>query len=335
MSRSSRLAFVLLLGSSLAACASPLGVEGGKRAVKVVGHSETTGMDPIATAAFWGTRYDREPTNPDVAVAFSRSLRAIENNEESLRVIKHAHVRIGDQPAVLLELGKSLIANDRPHEAVRPIERSIALGLTEDWSAYSAWGVALDRVGEHKAARVQYDRALSLAPDKAQILNNKGLSFALDGNRLMAEKTLRTATAAPDGTARIRQNFALVLALAGNKSEAERLARSDLPPALADNNVRYFRNLVAQPVYWQGLDPSAAELPQFDDEPAVASTTLRAKPIPEPVPSPTPGRIRPPERATPAPADTDEPPENTPSAEEVLGDVRADAATGAPQALAF
>jgi Flp pilus assembly protein TadD len=272
---------------------------GADRAEAVTGQSDTFGMDPIAEAAYWGTRYDRAPTDPKVAVSYSKALRTVENNQESLRVIRHASLRIGEHADVSLELGKSLIANDRPHEAVRPIERAIALGKSDDWAAYSAYGVALDRIGEHRKAREQYDRALALAPNNAHVLNNKGLSYALQGKRDMAEQTLRVATATPGGTAKVRQNLALVLALSGKADEAERLARSDLPPSVADGNAAYFRQLVAQPAYWTDLSAADAELPDFGDDPGTISFTTRSEPVPEPHPSPTPHRIK---KPAPAPA---------------------------------
>ncbi|WOI53569.1 hypothetical protein [Parvularcula sp. LCG005] len=295
-----------VLAIALNGCAT-VGQKSGLQAdqVQVVGHSETTGMDPIAAAAYWGTRYDRTPTDPAVAVAFSKALRAVDNNEESLRVIRHASVRVPDNAELLLEMGKSLIANDRAHEALRPIEQAIALGKSNDWSAFSAYGVALDKVGEHKQAQLQYDRALSIAPDKAQILNNKGLSYALDGRKDLAEMTLRTATSNPGGTARIRQNFALVLAMSGKTAEAERLARSDLPPSIADNNVSYYRTLVAQPVYWQNLEGGNVDLPDFGDDPAGISTTPMARPIPDPADAPR-IRQRPAPTPEPKPAPADE-----------------------------
>lgn len=253
-----------------------------KDQIQVVGHTQTHGMDPIASAAYWGTRYDRAPTDPVVAVAYSKALRVVENNKEALRVIQHAAVRVGDDPDILLETGKALIASDRAHEAVRPIQSAIALGKRDDWSAYSALGVAYDKIGKHKWARQQYDLALGLAPNKAQVLNNKGLSFALQGNKVMAERVLRTATAGPEGTARIRQNLALVLALSGQRQEAERLARSDLPPAVADQNVTYYQQLVAQPARWQDLNRDNIDLPTFGDEGETASMAPRSTPIPDP-----------------------------------------------------
>lgn len=241
------------------------------------------GLDPIAAAAFWGTRYDANPRDAQVAVRFSAALRAVQNDEEALRVIGQAAARGEDDPRVKLELAKALIANDRAHEAVRPAEQAIAGGLHEDWSAYSTYGVALDKIGRHRQARAQYDRALALDADNARVLNNKGLSFALSGDAREAESTLRTAAALPGGSARVRQNLALVLGLSGRTTEAEMLARSDLPPAVASGNVAYFQSLVGQPAYWGNLDRRAAELPDFGDEAVPVSV-----PVPAPVPSPAP-----------------------------------------------
>ncbi|MEM6650152.1 MAG: tetratricopeptide repeat protein [Pseudomonadota bacterium] len=263
-----------------------------KRNIAVVGHSETHGMDPIAAAAYWGTRFDRNPNDAEIVVAFSKALRAVDNNQEAFRVMNQAQMRIPDNADILLEMGKVFIANDQPDRALRPIEQAIAMGKFEDWSAYSAYGVALDQTGQHKKARMQYDRALGLAPDQAQILNNKGLSYALQGKHDLAELTLQTATANAGGTARMRQNYALVLALGGNTEEAERLARSDLPPTVASNNASYYRSLVAQPVAWQDLSRSDLQQPDFGDDPANVSFTPRSTPVPEPVPSPTPYRLK-------------------------------------------
>ena len=286
-----RTAAVALL-VALPGCATAVpGNNADKNGIDVVSQPEPDHMDPIAKAAFWGTRYDRDPSNVEAAVTFSRALRAVDNNDEALRVMRQISARTEANADVMLELGKTLIANDRAHEAIRPIEQSIANGKYEDWSAFSAYGVALDLIGEHQSARVQYDKALELAPNKAKILNNKGLSFALSGRHQFAEATLRDATSG-GGTARIRQNYALILALHGKTGEAERLARSDLPPRVADGNVRYFQQLVAAPAYWGELDRNDLEMPDFGDDPETISLAPRGTPVPEPTPSPTPGLIK-------------------------------------------
>lgn len=267
-----------------------LGISGESKAEKtfretlgvVPGSGDPSTMDPVARAAFWGTRYDRAPNKVENIVEFSKALRMVNSTEESLKVMKQAVNTHGDKAAIQLELGKSLIANDRAFEAVRPLEKAIALGRGDDWSAYNSYGVALDSIGEHAEARKNYDRALVMAGAKrGVILNNKGLSYALDKDLTAAERTLRSATLSPDGTARIRQNLALVLGFKGRTAEAERLARSDLPPRIADNNAAYFRALVSQPAYWDQTHADNVVMPVFDG-PGLPSQPESGQPLPQP-----------------------------------------------------
>ncbi len=232
------------------------------------------GMDPIAAAAFWGTRYNTDQSVPDVAVKFSQSLRKIGSNEEAVGVMQKTAAMHPNHIGVSLEYGKVLVESGRAFEAVRHLETAAAAS-PNDWRAMSAYGVALDQIGEHDAARVKYDRALALSPDQVIVLNNKGLSFALEGDLTKARMTLREAATRAGADSRIRQNLALVLALSGEMREAERLARSDLPPIVADNNVDVFRQLMNQPAYWEEYAKGGAETPDFNSAP---SAPLRPAP---------------------------------------------------------
>ncbi|MEK7266841.1 MAG: hypothetical protein AAB227_12170, partial [Pseudomonadota bacterium] len=112
-----------------------------------------------------------------------------------------------------------------------------------------------------------------------------GLSFALDGDLSQAKSILRAAATMRGADARIRQNLALVLAMKGEMREAERLARSDLPPQIADQNIDYFRALVNQPAYWQELAADNVETPSFEAKPAAAPKAApkpaKAEPAPQ------------------------------------------------------
>jgi len=248
-------------------------------------HAASEGMDPIAAAAFWGTRYNTNQSDPNAAVRFSASLRKIGSVDEAAGIMQKASGLHEDNADVSLEYGKVLVESGRAFEAVRHLENAVA-EMPTDWSAVSAYGVALDQIGEHAAARVKYNRALALAPSAVTVLNNKGLSYALEGDLSMARATLRQAASKAGGDARIRQNLALVLALSGDMQGAERLARSDLPPRVANNNIDYFRQLMNQPAYWGEYAASNADTPDFDDVPAAPLTPrptpqLREEPKPE------------------------------------------------------
>lgn len=243
--------------------------------------ADASSLDPIAAAAFWGTRYDREPQNPEAAVRYSSALRKIGSTRESVKVMSKAATRAPQNPDVNVELGKALVEDGRAFEAVRYFETALA-ARHDDWRALSAYGVALDQIGEHEMARLKYDAALRISPDAVSVMSNKGLSYALSGDLAQAVDTLRGAVTNRRGDARIRQNLALVLAIKGDLKEAERLARSDLPPQLAEQNIAYFRSLMNQPAYWQDYADGSVDVPSFDETPSAPATSPSKKPQPLP-----------------------------------------------------
>ncbi len=253
--------------------------------------SANADMDPIAAAAFWGSRYDQNPRDVNAAVAYSAALRKINSNEEAVKVITRAANANPEVASANLEAGKALVEAGRAFEAVRYFEVAAEL-LPNDWRTLSAFGVALDQIGEHELARAKYDVALAFTPNAPLILNNKGLSYALSGDLEAAKKTLRAAATARGADARVRQNLALVLALKGEMGEAERLARSDLPPQIADQNIDYFRALMNQPAYWQEFAADNVETPSFDapvvDAPAEKKVAAPKKAAAKPEPVATP-----------------------------------------------
>lgn len=254
-------------------------------------------MDPVAAAAYWGARYDRNPKDIDAAIAYSGALRKISSNEEAVKVMTRVANANPEHPGANLEAGKTLVEAGRAFEAVRYLEKATELA-PQDWRTFSAYGVALDQIGEHKLARTKYDMALVFAPDTPMIMNNKGLSFALDGDLTQAKAILRAAATMRGSDARIRQNLALVLAMKGEMREAERLARSDLPPQIADQNIDYFRALMNQPAYWQELAADNVETPSFDagpvaEAPKAAPEPAKTEPVPQLKEEPKPEEKKP------------------------------------------
>ncbi|KAK0349197.1 hypothetical protein LTR94_034112, partial [Friedmanniomyces endolithicus] len=56
-----------------------------------------------------------------------------------------------------------------------------------------------------------------------------------------AETLLRRAAAQPTASAKVRQNLAMVLGLQGKMGEAEQILRRELPPAQAEQNLRWLQ----------------------------------------------------------------------------------------------
>lgn len=277
---------IILVGcaaGALAACANSVNGGAALSDDLLAGQADivaTDGMDPIAEAAFWGARFDSDPSNPDIAVKYGRALRRIGSLAEAVSVLERAQPRFPEHLGVRAELGKALTAHARAFEGVRHLEY-VATQKRDDWTVLSAYGVALDQIGDHEAAQTQYRAALALTPQNITLLNNKGLSHALAGDLGEAERTLREAAAHPDAPATTRQNLALILGLKGDFDDAERLARADLPPPVAENNIAYYRSLLSQPAYWrelQSMDGGDEPASMADNASAdeALSATLRA-----------------------------------------------------------
>jgi Flp pilus assembly protein TadD len=83
------------------------------------------------------------------------------------------------------------------------------------------------------------------------VLSNLGLSYVLMKDLKDAESTLRLAVAQPKAEPKVRQNLALVVGLEGRFAEAEKIASADLPPAEAEANVTYLREMLAQKSSWK------------------------------------------------------------------------------------
>ena len=74
-------------------------------------------MDPVAAAAYWGTRYDRNPNDLSAAVSYSAALRKISSVEEAVKVMTRAANAHPDDAEVNLEAGKALVAASPDLEA--------------------------------------------------------------------------------------------------------------------------------------------------------------------------------------------------------------------------
>ncbi|HEY4736562.1 MAG TPA: tetratricopeptide repeat protein, partial [Xanthobacteraceae bacterium] len=153
----------------------------------------------------------RNPKNMPVLAAYGRALAEAGNYPQALDALSRAHSP--DQP---------------------------------DWRILNAQGAVLDQMGQHAEAQRIYSSALKIVPDEPSVLSNLGLSYALMKDLKRAEETLRRAVAQPTASPKVRQNLALVVGLRGRFTEAEAIARAELPEAEAAANVDYLRQMLAQ-----------------------------------------------------------------------------------------
>jgi Flp pilus assembly protein TadD len=126
---------------------------------------------------------------------------------------------IAGVPGDPLSQGRALLANGYTNEAVAELSVAAVTGpdLVE---ANNLLGLAYDRRGQHKQAREFYERALSVEPQNAQVLNNLGHSLYLDDRYAAALARLKDAARLAPADTRVAGNLALVYGRLGKYDEA-------------------------------------------------------------------------------------------------------------------
>lgn len=182
--------------------------------------------DPVADA---DTASANLPSTLDGEIARAHMLRTKGNYADAAKALAQLMLVAPDNPQVVSEYGKALTEEGRPQEAVPFLKRALEL-QANDWTVYSALGVAYDQIDDHTKARQEYEQALALRPGAPEILNNYAVSRMLAGDLDGAQKLLAQASAADGSNDKIANNLAL---LATMKHPASVLAAAHAPePAL-------------------------------------------------------------------------------------------------------
>jgi len=175
--------------------------------------------DPLKRASFWGEEYRKNPQDAMNTVKFMQSLRAIGSHERVMEVASQALPIHPQNHEILLELGRSFMAQNKADQAAAAFVRSADFAPIDQAAPLAALGVAFDRLERHEDAQEAYREALLREPERMSTLSNYGLSLALTGDLVSAEVQLRKAAALPSATSQVRQNLALILGLQGRYDE--------------------------------------------------------------------------------------------------------------------
>ena len=248
---------LLALASSLALGACATGGLGGP--VASIGGPSTvlpsTDSERRLFTQNWGQRFDADAGDKVGALNYARGLRSLDEYAQAAAVLQQAAIKHPNDLEVLGAYGKALADDGRLDEAAVVLSHA----HTPDhpnWSILSAQGAVADRMGDHAQAQRYYQSALKIVPGEPSVLSNLGLSYALDKQLNLAEQTMRQAVASPGADDRVRQNFAMVLALEGKFTDAKDLQKRDLSPADGAADVAQMQQTVA-PVRMgrSGLNP--------------------------------------------------------------------------------
>jgi Flp pilus assembly protein TadD len=207
----------------------------------------------------WGERYRANPKDPEAAMSYAQGLRNNGQRSQAVAVLEQASIANPKHMPLLGAYGRALADVGNYQQALDVLGRAHQPDQP-DWRILSVQGAVLDQMGRHEDAQRYYATALKIVPDEPSVLSNLGLSYALSKDLVRAESTLRRAAAQSKVDPRVRQNLALVVGLQGRFSEAEGIARADLPSEEAASNVAYLRQMLAQQNGWK--EPVASAKPK-------------------------------------------------------------------------
>lgn len=188
-----------------------------------------------------GKRYEADPGNAGVALAYGSALRATGQSAQAVAVLEKAAILHSSDKDILGAFGRALADAGRLNQALEVLSKAHR-PEQPDWTILNAQGAILDQMGRGQEARNYYQTALKITPNEPAILSNLGLSYVLEKDLKQAETVLKLAASQPRATARVRQNLALVYVLQGRQAEAVAALTGDLGPEGAKQAVADLSN---------------------------------------------------------------------------------------------
>ena len=208
MTRSTfRLAALSLLLSSVAIDASAQGLFGWRS--KSNDATEQSAAPPSNTAKS-NRPQEATPSDLNSALAKAQISRRVGDFAEATKILSQLVLFAPDDPRVLGEYGKTLTAQGKSDDALAFLERAIQI-QQNDWSLYSALGIAHDQKGEYKQAQTAYAFALQMKPGETAVLNNAALSYMQAGDLDTAEQMIQQASATTTAEDKPRIDYTMAL----------------------------------------------------------------------------------------------------------------------------
>ena len=180
---------------------------------------------------------EAEPQNPDATFGMAETMLAVANYPAALDYYNALDKNETYRGRAFQGEGIALLSLGQHEQSAVLLRKAVAVDA-KLWRAWNALGRALDGQGKYDEARINYDRALEIAPNSGVVLNNRGVSNMLAGRYADAEKDLREAITQDRDLKRARGNLRLALAWQGKYAEAlADVSRIDAPIVL--NNIGY------------------------------------------------------------------------------------------------
>ena len=163
------------------------------------------------------------PNNLDGEIRRAQLLRAAGDLEGATHALAQLMLVAPDDPRVVGEYGKVLVQEGRTAESLAFLERAVEL-QPNNWTFYSALGVAYDQAKQRTKAAAAYQHALALKPGEPTVLNNYAMNEMLAGHLDRAQALLREAQAHGADNPKIAANLAMIAAMHGGTAPATAVA---------------------------------------------------------------------------------------------------------------
>ena len=230
-----------------------------------------------------GGKSDNAPMDLNTALMKAQLSRKTGDFAEASKILSQLVLFAPDDSRVMGEYGKTLAAQGKSDDALAFLDRAIQI-RPDDWTFYSAAGVAYDQKGLYPLAQENYARALQLKPGEPSVLNNAALSYMQVGDLDTAEQMIRQAAATSTDKSRIEYTIALV-----ERAKASRPQRSAPIPAPVVSEPAPQAPAVVASVAPAPQPPQATYIPEPPpaepitnyDAPAIESSAL--PPLEEPI----------------------------------------------------
>jgi Flp pilus assembly protein TadD len=252
-------AVAVLAASGLSACTNTGALKGTSDPI-TTGSTAAGGGVPaepsVKQMATTRQAWEADRTSVPKGLAYAGELMKFDQDREALQVVSTVADANPNDMQLASYYGKILIQSGEFADGEKQLRKVIAADKA-DWRDFSALGSGLDQQGRHDEARRLYETARGQRPDEISVLNNLGMSYALQGDLKNAEAILRKTSDLPGSKAnpQVRQNLALVVGLQGRYDEAQQIASRDLPPDQAQANVAYLKQMMSQSNTWAQLKP--------------------------------------------------------------------------------
>jgi Tfp pilus assembly protein PilF len=135
-----------------------------------------------------------------------------------------------DPNSVRATIGMGRIKLAKDPAAAAALFEQVLRREPKDLTALNNLGIARDLQGRHADAQTVYRQALAISPDLDSAKVNLALSMAMSGQGAAAVQLLKAKATEPGAPTKIRHDYAVVLAMAGNRPEAERVLSENLSP---------------------------------------------------------------------------------------------------------